>query len=898
MAAPWVDGPYHFSNGADSMFFGPMSPDELPPGVDDLQNGIPTFGSDCDLSPFGSERGCSKSPHSSVFSGYAPPAPPVQPLVTSFPAAQVHNDVPSAWDVPMDTDFTDLDALSNSPASSVQTPPLDTPFDPAQGYMSDGCPPSEQSWEMVPSRHGSVMSCDGFSQSSHGRPSIDSQFQAVNSTPLPQNIGDMTGRVWSNQWHEGELSDLVSPSEPSMQVSNSNSQFPTGSMMGFPQDAYQQQFGHATALVPHQHVGGMSPPWSSQHPRDHLNIHAGAGVHVFSPEYMYPSASDLCPMGQGPLMDPTYPEMPVTPDESAFSMFSGSPFEQYACPTQIAQGVTFPADAMGNFPAHGMDQPMAIETSMDFMPPVSPYGIPDYVINPTAISPRPAEIPRTANIELALSEASWNSMQVDACTPTHDSPPMIIPKSSESPPAFASDVQEAQSESSAQRNGGRQLGSHLDAHKRKNANAMREVGACWPCALQRDSCGHGDPCQRCEKRKNRPNGPHPQLPCDRTPLWELLEYFLPSCMTELHQPQALFQFVEQHTQGWSNNRIRIRIIPGRNLPPMACEAYEFHPRTNEPRRQFQYFKNTSTGAPMRTENMSPPLGMKHIEKEDQKYYSRYLDTIIEHHFEPFARMYCSDDEHDFQYRLLMLMRTFSPEAADEKRLLHDVLRLIVVTYIMGHTLILDEQSRQQALSSLSTSPHIPPSSYGTFCSPRVVNRQLKFLFCSLHQQIMDSVYRKLQQILKRGTSWPGKWTSAFVCMLGLAMCHEDTQKTVHLIMDYKTVADRLDPRMAQKRAETACEAIDMKFLFVMALFLRRSSKSPNPLNERDFEQWWRGNPDGPGKTWMLGFRDLVNEGQNFMYLQQQRHVKADQPGNFTARLVARFLTALSGNAVN
>lgn len=48
-----------------------------------------------------------------------------------------------------------------------------------------------------------------------------------------------------------------------------------------------------------------------------------------------------------------------------------------------------------------------------------------------------------------------------------------------------------------------------------------------------NQCGPGDPCHRCEKRKNKANGPHPQLACDRTPLWDLLEFFLP-CKNAKH----------------------------------------------------------------------------------------------------------------------------------------------------------------------------------------------------------------------------------------------------------------------------------------------------------------------------------------------------------------------------
>ncbi|KAK7625846.1 hypothetical protein IWX50DRAFT_439593 [Phyllosticta citricarpa] len=375
-------------------------------------------------------------------------------------------------------------------------------------------------------------------------------------------------------------------------------------------------------------------------------------------------------------------------------------------------------------------------------------------------------------------------------------------------------------------------------------------------------CGEGDPCPRCAKRCNKANGPHPQLACDRTPLWELVEYFLPSAiMTSIHTQQALKDFVCQHTTGWTDVRIRLRLIPGRGLPAMPCEAYEFVPKTIEPQRQFQYFKNSKTGMPLRSERPSPPLGMVQIENGDKDRYTKYIDDIIQNYFPAFAQMYCSDDGYDFNLRLLELLRNLKPEAKDEKDILHDVRRLIVVTYIMGHTLVLEEANRATVLPTLR---HARPAiEYGTFCSPRVVNRQLKYLFCQLHTQYMSDVYKKLQQMLKKSKQWPpAKWVAAFAAMLGLAMVHEDTQKTVYLLADYKVAAEGWSVRDAEKIAGRTCEAIDVKFAFVTALFMRRSSKGENPIVHRD-SSWWANKLDRNASVFAEGVKKLVSDNCKF-----------------------------------
>jgi hypothetical protein len=114
----------------------------------------------------------------------------------------------------------------------------------------------------------------------------------------------------------------------------------------------------------------------------------------------------------------------------------------------------------------------------------------------------------------------------------------------------------------------------------------------------------------------------------------------------------------------------------------------------------------------------------------------------------------------------------------------------------------------------------------------MVNRQLRFLFNTLFNQIMESVLKRLQQIL-RSSRGGAKWTSAFCAILGLAMCFENIQRMVHGDQDIQAKKGRITEFEAAQRAEESCRLIDEKFGFIANLFRWKYHRGFNPL--RDWE---------------------------------------------------------------
>ena len=159
---------------------------------------------------------------------------------------------------------------------------------------------------------------------------------------------------------------------------------------------------------------------------------------------------------------------------------------------------------------------------------------------------------------------------------------------------------------------------------------------------------------------------------------------------------------------------------------------------------------------------------------------------------------------------------------------------------MGHTLTIQEETKEQSLRQLRS---YIPGVYANFCSPRMTNRQLKYFFCRLHQTIMTNVLNKLQQIFKSSKGCD-KWTSAFCAVLGLAMAHEDNQKTIHLVTQTKAASHEMSVQDAEAQSNATCEDIDGKFSFIMGIFRWKYNRGYNPL--RDSEQDWMSKLKDPG----------------------------------------------------
>jgi len=447
--------------------------------------------------------------------------------------------------------------------------------------------------------------------------------------------------------------------------------------------------------------------------------------------------------------------------------------------------------------------------------------------------------------------------------------------------------QSAAQKALAAKSGGRALGTHLEPTVAKAAHDMRKIVACWHCVLQRDKCGPGDICERCFKRSQRPNADC-GLGCNRLKLIDLSPYFLPSLVTQMHEAN-LTHFVTQYIQQWGSVELTVMMTCGQdNMPRMPVKVYEFIPRGDALLVQIQYKTDPVTHTRVAIQKQSPALGMVHINHNEEKKYDRYITEIVDHHLDAFGELCWMEDDNDFQQKLFKLMTRVKPKSDDEAKLLREIFRLIVVTFIMSHTLTIAEETKAATLSRMhSYSGH---NSYvENYTSPRMTNRQLKYFFSRLQRSIQTTVLNKLQQIFKSSKGCD-KWLAAFVAVLGMCMALEDQQKTIHLVMSTKATTERLDLRDAQSQADIACREIDQRMHFVQQIFRWKYNRKHNPMRDADHD-WEKevGFGDASSVNFVRQVAQLVKENIDFLQQRQQVSISADNQTKYTSRLVGQFL---------
>ncbi|KAF2098497.1 hypothetical protein NA57DRAFT_75739 [Rhizodiscina lignyota] len=464
--------------------------------------------------------------------------------------------------------------------------------------------------------------------------------------------------------------------------------------------------------------------------------------------------------------------------------------------------------------------------------------------------------------------------------------------------------------------GGRQLGHKFDSEKANKIKERREDGACWVCSLQRDECSGGDICQRCHRRSSRPHA-DVTLGCDRTKLQDLKDIFVPKIITAMYEKKAVEDFARAHIGYWHKKAIIVpcKLIWG--FAPIEVEMYEFAPRDEVIRHSVLGVSDWVTNTSDIEKMLSPPLGMEMINGHDSQKFNQEVDDIVNNWLHIFVPRFYSKSEDEFPKRLLSLMADFCRSPAEEvchtpssttdeypisgvfplqtvspstsadhpqTKLLRDVFRLLIVTYCLSHAVTIAESRRMNTLSQMQcANKHM----YQKHCGPKLANRQLKHIFSTLRDRLMERILKQLSQYLKSSRRHE-RWTAAFCAILGLAVAHEQSQQLIHLILATEVDEGNISPHEAKRVGEQACEVIDERFDFIAKLFRLKYHQKFNPLRDRT----------KPGMREQLGERafDFINAVANvtaakgeFLRERARERISSDNQLKYTARLQASFL---------
>lgn len=308
----------------------------------------------------------------------------------------------------------------------------------------------------------------------------------------------------------------------------------------------------------------------------------------------------------------------------------------------------------------------------------------------------------------------------------------------------------------------------------------------------------------------------------------------------MHQKQTIEDSVASSVLTWDHdNGIDIYLSSGYG-PPLRWKVFEFRPKSEEYLRQLQYYQDNGNDQMVRTVNYSPPYGLLKIDTSDDAHLEKYLDQLLEPRFLwEFGWTFYEAESlaDDFQAGVLDLMCKLYVNTADDsvgtslrfivfcslticsqlRLLLYDILRMLLITYIMGHTLTISEETVPTVIANVRHS-HKPNNYNQKYTSPRLANRQLKFFFAVLRNGIYEKLLKWQQQTLHTAGKKDSTWLPAFCVTLGFAMVLEEVQHTLYIQADASVARNDMTREDADQQASNACERIDARFKLLIGLF--------------------------------------------------------------------------------
>jgi hypothetical protein len=323
----------------------------------------------------------------------------------------------------------------------------------------------------------------------------------------------------------------------------------------------------------------------------------------------------------------------------------------------------------------------------------------------------------------------------------------------------------------------------------------------------------------------------------------------------MHSKQNIEDCVKDQVRGWDYTRpVEVCLTSGYGHP-LRWILYEFEPATLELLGQYQYLQNVNTRQSERREKWSPPLGITKLEPSDEFHFKNYLDDLMAD--EPLAEFpwICFEEESlidDFQATMLAMICELYRVTSDFdvcnslttrgnyanvpfqlKQLLRRIIHMLIVTYIMGHTLTITEDTLPMVHTHLRSA--YKPANLAPHTSPRLANRQLKFFFNNLRDKIYEDILKWQQATLHTSGGKDTTWLSTFIVMLAFAMVLEEIQRTIQIQADAKWGKRERFYDEVQQEASNACERIDERFRLLIGLF---------QCKYRD-KKWVRGGSFGP-----------------------------------------------------
>ncbi|KAL8674324.1 MAG: hypothetical protein Q9168_001253 [Polycauliona sp. 1 TL-2023] len=479
---------------------------------------------------------------------------------------------------------------------------------------------------------------------------------------------------------------------------------------------------------------------------------------------------------------------------------------------------------------------------------------------------------------------------VDVGSPEHniDPPPLPDPVG---PPSPVVDRKSSLSRKTPKARKAGRRHEPLNSHSRHNAKIIRQGhGQCWSCALQRNQCQFENDsdtvCIGCKKK--RMASLITGCICVRLP--DLTRYFIPASLAEMHDAKNLWSFAAARISRWLKNEFEVCVTWGHGFRPIKVEVTEIEPKGTSLLSQNQYRLNLTTKKYDLVQVPSPPIGIQFMYVgEWRARLDGYLEEILRDSFSRFpAVCFRGDDSRAARDLLVAIFDYHEAASGREKQLVHQALKLVLLTFIMSHSLTIVEDTRDAVYRQLKQRPDNP---FGHHTCARWLNKQIKFLLSTLHQDVLKGVLSKLQDTLRKANS-KEHWASLFASLAIVAMTTESQEVTVLCKEETDKQEGTIGPddRTAEKDIAQMDETFDLLRRLFHQKFRTLLPKGLNPLRDLTDRD---GLPDHASRSLAAKGNEVLEQYHTFLVARKvlQPPVKTSDPQ--TGRLLAQFLLCFS-----
>ncbi|KAL8783394.1 MAG: hypothetical protein Q9213_004653 [Squamulea squamosa] len=371
----------------------------------------------------------------------------------------------------------------------------------------------------------------------------------------------------------------------------------------------------------------------------------------------------------------------------------------------------------------------------------------------------------------------------------------------------------------------------LISHGRPLATkTQRTQDACWPCFIKWDKClFESDADKSCNGCKKRKRTAFLVQDCVKMRLPDLTSVFIPESLAKQQDPEKLFAFASTSVHRWLDNHFAVLLTWG-YYRPIKVDATEIEAVGTNLLVQDQYRLNLATNQYERIQVPSLPLGMQLMSVVRwRKELDRYLEELLERDFQRFPKVCFRGNHNVVQHHLLLSIFEYHESVTHMARdLVHQSLKLVVLTYIMTHTWSLAENTEGEVYRRLRNPP---PGPVAHQTGARLLDTQIKFLLSTLHRDILEDVLNKMQDTVR--TNCQISWAPLLVSMVIMAMTVELLEANVRC---KEEVAKQEGMLGAEDRtADEEITLMDEKFNLLKRSFHQRYKtllpKAFNPLHK-------------------------------------------------------------------